>query len=204
IYLQQILQYSPTMTGVADVPFTLVLIVVAGVLANKIARFNPKAILVIAPLVVAAGLVYFSRIPVQANYWTDILPGIVLMAAGMAAVFVTTTMVTTSGVSHEESGLVSGLLNAGQQIGGAIGLAVLSVVSTSITKHELLTAQGNPAAMQIAVVHGFQRGFLVASLFAVGAAVVALVVLKVHKPTKADITQEAETEAEALAAVPGV
>jgi EmrB/QacA subfamily drug resistance transporter len=203
IYLQQILRYSPTKTGLADVPFTIVLIIVAGVLSNKIAKFNPKAILAIAPLVVAAGLVYFSRLPVQANYWIDVLPGIALMAAGMAAVFVTTTMVTTSGVSHEESGLVSGLLNTGQQIGGAIGLAVLSVVSTSITSHDLLTAHNNPALIQTAVVHGFQRGFLVASLFAVGAAVVALTVLKVHKPSAADIQQEAETEAESLAAVPG-
>lgn len=204
IYLQHVLKYSPTMTGVADVPFTLVLIAVAGVLSRKMAKLNPKAILAVAPLVVAAGLVYFSRLPVHAHYLTDILPGIVLMASGMAAVFVTTTMVTTSGVSHKESGLVSGLLNAGQQIGGAIGLAVLSVVSTSITKHDLAAAHGNPAATQIAIVHGFQRGFLVASLFAVGAAIVALVVLKIHKPTKADIAQEAETEAESLAAVPGV
>jgi EmrB/QacA subfamily drug resistance transporter len=204
IYLQHILKYSPTMTGVADVPFTIVLIIVAGVLSSKIAKLNPKAILVVAPLVVAAGLVYFARIPVQANYLTDILPGIVLMAAGMAAVFVTTTMVTTSGISHEESGLVSGLLNAGQQIGGAIGLAVLSVISTSVTKSDLAAAHGNPAAVQAAIVHGFQRGFLAASLFAVGAAAVALVILKVHKATEADLAQEAETEAESLAALPGV
>jgi EmrB/QacA subfamily drug resistance transporter len=204
IYLQQVLHYSPVKTGLADVPFTLVLIAIAGVLSSKISKFNPKAILVIAPLVVAAGLMYFARIPVHANYLTDILPGIILMAAGMAAVFVTTTMVTTSGVSHEESGLVSGLLNSGQQIGGAVGLAVLSVVSTSVTKSDIAAAHGNPAVMLDATVHGFQRGFMTGALFAVGASLVALVVLKVHKATKADIDQEAETEAEALAAIPGV
>ena len=203
IYLQQILHYSPTKTGVADVPFTLVLIVIAGFLSKHLGKINPKAVLVFAPLVVGAGLVYFSRIPVQASYFTDILPGIALMAAGMAAVFVTTTMVTTSGVSHEESGLVSGLLNTGQQVGGAIGLAVLSVISTSVTKHDMLTVHSAMDA-QAAIVHGFQRGFLAASLFAVGASVVALVVLKVHKANQSDIEQEAETEAESMAAIPGV
>ena len=203
IYLQQILKYSPTETGVADVPFTIVLIIIAGVLSRKIAKLNPKPILVIAPLVVASGLLYFSRIPVHSNYWIDILPGIALMASGMAAVFVTTALVTTSGVSHKESGLVSGLLNTAQQIGGAIGLAVLSVVSTSTTKQDLAAAHGNPAVVPTALVHGFQQGFLVASLFAVAASIVALVILKVHKPTAQEAAQGPETEAESLAAVPG-
>lgn len=203
IFLQQILHYSPTKTGLADVPFTLTLIAVAGFLSKRLTKFNPKVILVGAPLVVAAGLAYFARIPVHANYLADVLPGIVLMAAGMAAVFVTTTMVTTSGVSHQESGLVSGLLNTAQQIGGALGLAVLSVVSTAVTKHDIAANHGNPATLVQAVVHGFQRGFLVAAIFAIAASLVALTVLKVHKPTKTDLKQEAETEAEALAAVPG-
>jgi EmrB/QacA subfamily drug resistance transporter len=204
IYLQQVLQYSPTMTGVADVPFTLILIVVAGVLSSKLSKINPKAVLTIAPLVVAAGLLFFSRIPIHANYWTDIFPGIALMSMGMAAVFVTVTMVTTSGSSHEESGLISGLLNAGQQIGGAIGLAVLSVISTSVTKSDMEAAHGASSAALNATVHGFQRGFLAAAFFAIAASLVALIVLKVHKANKSDLDQEAETEAEALAAVPGV
>ena len=200
IYLQQIMQYSPTKTGAADVPFTLILIVVAGVLSRHIIKFNPKPLLVIAPLVVGAGLLFFARLPVHSNYWTDILPGIVLMSAGMAVVFVTTTLVTTSGVSHEESGLVSGLLNTAQQVGGAIGLAVLSVVSTSVTKHDL--AKGS-VDQTTALVHGFQRGFFASVLFTVGAAIVALVVLRTHKPTKYDLDEETETDAESLAAIPG-
>jgi EmrB/QacA subfamily drug resistance transporter len=210
IYLQQILHYSPTMTGVADVPFTIILIVVAGVLSRFIARINPKPILVIAPLVVAAGLAYFARIPVQAHYWTDIFPAIALMAAGMAAVFVTVTVVTTTGTSQEESGLVSGLLNTGQQIGGAIGLAVLSVVSTSVTKSDLADAAANatnPASVQAAVpaalVHGFQRGFATAALFAVAASLVAAVVIKARKPSPAQAERALEVEAEAVPAIAG-
>jgi EmrB/QacA subfamily drug resistance transporter len=203
IYLQQILLYSPTMTGVADLPFTIMIIIVAAVLSKNMARINPKAVLVVAPLIVAAGLLFFARIPVEANYWTDILPGIILMAGGMGAAFVVATIVTTSGVSHHESGLVSGLLNTGQQIGGAIGLAVLTVVSTTVTRGDMLAAQGNMAALPQALVHGFQRGFVVASVFALGASIVALVVIKAQKPTKDALKHETENEAEALPAIPG-
>ncbi|HSX00382.1 MAG TPA: DHA2 family efflux MFS transporter permease subunit [Patescibacteria group bacterium] len=204
IYLQQILHYSPTMTGVADLPFTLILILVAGTLSSRIGKLNAKALLIVAPLIVGAGLAFFARVPLHANYWTDILPGIALMAGGMAVVFVTTTMVTTSGVSHEESGLVSGLLNTAQQIGGALGLAVLAVVSTATTKHDLIAAHGNPAATPMALVHGFQRGFMMAVVFAVAASLVAATILKLHKPSATDLDREEENEAEALAAIPGV
>lgn len=198
IYMQQILHYSPTMTGVANLPFTLTIMLVAGILSKKISKLNPKMILVIAPLFVAAGLLYFTRVSVHASYWVDILPGIVLMAGGMAAVFVTATMVTTSGASHEESGLISGLLNAGQQIGGALGLAVLTVVSVAATKTQLVT---NPTAVPEALVHGFHQGFLVAAGFALAASLVAMIVLKAPKPFKGDLT---ESEAEAMPAIPGV
>lgn len=203
IYMQQILHYSPTKTGAANIPFTLTIMVVAGVLARNMKRINGKAVLVVAPLIAAAGLLYFSRIPVHASYATDILPGIIMMAAGMAMVFVTATLVTTSGVSHKESGLVSGLLNTGQQVGGAIGLAVLTVVSTAATKHEIVVRGGDPSFVQEAVVIGFRHGFLAAAAFAVAASIVALFVLKVRKPSEAELTEQPEDEAEALAAIPG-
>ncbi len=204
IYYQHLLGYSPTKTGVANLPFTAVIVVVAAILSKKIAKINPKAVLVVGSLSIVAGLLYMSHLPVHSVYWSNILPGVMLTAAGMASIFVTTTMVSTSGVSHQESGLVSGLLNTGQQVGGAIGLAVLTVVSTTVTKADIAAAQGNAAAIPAALVHGFQRGFMVASLFAIAGGVVALTVLKIHKPTKQDLDNEPETEAESLAAIPGV
>jgi EmrB/QacA subfamily drug resistance transporter len=202
IYLQQILGYSPTKTGAANLPFTLTIMVVAGVLSKHAAKINAKAVLTIAPLFVAAGLLFFARIPVHAYYLTDVLPGVILMASGMAAVFVMATMATTNGVSHKDSGLVSGLLNTGQQVGGAIGLAILTVVSTAATKSEL--ANNAIAGVPHALVHGFHQGFIMAAGFAVVASGVALVVFKVHKVTQSDLDQELETEAEAMPAIPGV
>lgn len=203
IYLQQILGYSPTMTGAANLPFTLTVMVIAGILSNKMGKLNPKTVLITGSLLVAAGLVFFARLPVDASYLTDVLPGMLLMASGMAAVFVAATMAATSGVSHQESGLVSGLLNTGQQVGGAIGLAVLTVVSTAATKSQLAASNGNPAAVPDALVYGFHRGFLWAAGFAVAAALAATFIFKVHKPSEADMAQEVEVEAEALPAIPG-
>lgn len=202
IYLQGILNYTPTQTGIANLPFTAVIILIAGTLSRRITKINIKPFLVAAPLLVAAGLLYLSRLPLNSNYWIDLLPGMVLMAAGMAITFVLVTVISTSGISHKESGLVSGLLNTSQQIGGAIGLAVLSVISTQATNDKIAAAQGNPAAMPEALVYGFQQGFLAAIGFAVAASVVALVVLRNRKANKNE-GDRLESEAEALAAIPG-
>lgn len=201
IYLQQVLNYTPTQTGVANLPFTLTIMAVAAYLSKQAATINTKLVLTVGPLVTAAGLLFFTRVPVDANYWTDILPGIILMASGMAAVFVMGTMAATNGVPNKESGLVSGLLNTSQQIGGAIGLAVLTVISTAATRTRLseIPSQPTPALLNDALVYGFHRGYLAAAAFAVAASVVALVVFDVHKPDHADL----EEEAEALAAIPG-
>ncbi len=188
IFLQQILLYSPTKTGLANLPFTLTIMLVSGVLSKRLATISAKKVLIVGPLLSAIGLLYFSRIPVDANYLTDILPGIMLMAAGMAMVFVTTSIATTDGTSRDESGLVSGLLNTGQQIGGAIGLAVLTVVSTAATRSELLVLGNNPAVLPQALVYGFQKGFIVAALFAIAASIVAATVFKSHASSNNDAT----------------
>jgi len=201
IFLQQVLGYSPTHTGVANLPFTLTIMITAATLSKKAASLNPQAVLVAGPLLVAAGLLYLSRVPVDAHYFTDILPGMVIMAAGMASVFVTATLAATNGVSPKESGLVSGLLNTGQQIGGAIGLAVLTVISTAATRSYLQSGAAN--GVNDALVHGFHRGFIAAAGFAVVASLVALFVFKVHKPTDNELKRETEVEAESLSPVPG-
>lgn len=196
IFMQQVLQYTPTHTGVANLPFTFTIMVVAATLSRKVTTINPKAILIIGPLLVAIALMYFARVPVDAKYWTDIFPGIVIMATGMAMVFVTATSAATSGVSQSESGLVSGLLNTGQQIGGAIGLAVLTVISTNATRGQLQYATpGYQPAIDNALVYGFHRGFIAAACFALGASLVAALVFKVRKPSAEELALRAEAEA---------
>lgn len=203
IYLQQILGYSPVMTGLANLPFTLTIMVVAGLLSRKAENINFKAVLAIGPLLTATGLLYFTQTTTDANYFTDILPGIILMATGMASVFVTATMAATNGVSQQESGLVSGLLNTGQQIGGAIGLAVLTVVSTAATTSFMQNRfPVNQNVINEGLVAGFHRGYIVAAGFAIISSLVALLVFKVYK--KGDTKPDIEDEIEAMPAIPGV
>lgn len=118
--------------------------------------------------------------------------------------FVALTLAATSGVKHEESGLVSGLLNTSQQIGGALGLAILTVISTSYTKSVLVAAHGNQAALPAALVGGFSRAFIVAMFFAISASIIAMIGLKNTKLTPDEVAHETETEGEAFPAVPGV
>lgn len=204
IYQQQILGFSPVEAGLAGLPFTITIGIVAGIISKVVLKTGYKPILVVAPLFVAAGLLYFSRVPVNGHYFTDILPGIILMATGMAATFVSITLAATSGVPAKDSGLASGLLNTSQQIGGALGLAILAGVSTAKTTSEMAAAQGNPAALPAAMVSGFHAAFYVAVGLALAAAVVALVGLKNHKMTKQEAEHEMEIEAEGFPVMPGV
>ena len=207
IYMQQVLGYSPVMTGLANLPFTLFIGTLAAITSKQIAKVAPKAILIAAPLLTALGLLYFSRLPVDGNYLTDILPGIALMASGMGATFVALTLAATSGVAAKESGLVSGLLNTSQQIGGAIGLAVLTTVSTAVTNNALAKAGAgaqNPAILNAALVDGFHTAFAIAAGLAVAASLIAFVGLKNSKLSKNDLKHEVEHEAESFPVVPGV
>jgi len=204
IYMQQVMGFSPTKTGIANLPFTLTIVTVAVILSRNIGKLNPKVILTIAPLLVAAGLLYLSRLDVDSSYLTDILPATIIMAAGMSSMFVTSTLVATSGVPHEETGLISGLLNTSPQVGGAVGLAILTFVSTTTTTNDMAAAGGNPAALLPAMMHGFQHGFIVASLLALVGCLIVLLVIKARKPTKAALEHELETEAESMPAIPGV
>jgi EmrB/QacA subfamily drug resistance transporter len=204
IYMQQILHYSPTKAGLANLPFTLFIGIFAGIVSKNIAKISPKTILVGAPLIVSAGLLYFSRIPLHGMYWQDIFPGIALMATGMGMTFVALTLAATSGVSHKDSGLVSGLLNTSQQIGGALGLAVLSALSTARTTREIAAAHGAASAIPGALVSGFRYAFLVAACLLVGASVIALIGLKGGKLSDHQLEHETEIEGETFPVVPGI
>lgn len=207
IYMQQVLGYSPVQTGLANLPFTFFIGITAAITSRKIAKVAPKAILMAAPLLTAAGLFYFSRIPVDGRYLTDILPGIALMASGMGATFVALTLAATSGVAPKESGLVSGLLNTSQQIGGAIGLAVLTTISTAVTNNALASpaaAVKDQAFINAALVDGFHMAFRIAACLAIAAALIAFIGLKGNKLTKDDLKHEIEHEAEGFPVVPGV
>ncbi len=185
LYLQEILGYTPIKTGVSFLVIPLAVAITATNVPRVIKRVGYKPVLMVAPLVVSAGLFWVSHIPVDGSYWHDVAPGMILLGLGMGATFVSATIAATSGVPHHESGLASGLLNTSQQLGGAIGLAVLTGIATSSTARYLsslnLTAAPTQLQQATATVHGFQDGYLIASTFGIAAALIATFVIKQQK-----------------------
>lgn len=180
LYIQNILQFSPVQTGLSFLPVTFIIGVTATVMSNFVAKIGFKPLLIVAPLLVGAGLFLLSHVTVGGSYLTDVLPGLAFVAFGMGTAFVTLTIAATSGVPANESGLASGLLNTSQQIGGALGLAILSGIAASRSA-EVAQLTGNIAE---ATVEGFQSAFLWGLSFTIAAALLALTVIKQVKGHK--------------------
>jgi EmrB/QacA subfamily drug resistance transporter len=179
LYIQTILGYSPVLSGLCYLPITIIIGMTAPNAAKLIGKIGFKPLLIIAPLLMAAGLTYLSRIPVDGTYWVDVFPGLAVMAVGMGLSFVSITIAATSGVPANESGLASGILNTSQQIGGALGLAILSGVAASRTKEVLMSSHTHDALATVnATVQGYHRAFHVGVGFALFASVTAIVLIR--------------------------
>jgi len=189
LYVQNILGYSPVRTGLSFLVIPVCIAISATQVPRLIKKTGYKPILMVAPLVVAVGLFMLAHVPLQGSYVHNLLPGFALLGLGMGATFVPITIAATSGVSGRESGLASGLLNTSQQIGGALGLAILAGVSTSSALHfaKGVTDPTSLTAAQAAL-HGYHAAFYVASGFMVGAALIATIVLQ--QKGKVGVAQE--------------
>ncbi|MFL6132237.1 MAG: MFS transporter [Nocardioidaceae bacterium] len=175
LYVQTVLGFDALHTGLAFLPTSLVM----GTLsvrysASLIDRLGARTVLVPGLVLIAAGLALFARVPVQGSYLVDVLPGTLLLGAGVGVSFPALMMLSMSGATASDAGLASGLVNTTVQVGAALGLAVLATLSGSRT--EALLARGVPAP--IATTAGFQRGFLVAAALVVVAVCVAMTVLR--------------------------
>jgi MFS family permease len=157
LYMQQVLGYSPIHAGLSYLPLAVTIIVAAGLGGQLVTRFGFKPVLAAGMVFVALGLLWFSRVSVGGGFLTDILGPSLLAAAGLGFGFVTSTIAAVSGIGEREQGLASGLINTSQQIGGALGLAVLSTIATSRTDHVM--ASGT-SSLHNALTEGFQSAFL--------------------------------------------
>jgi EmrB/QacA subfamily drug resistance transporter len=170
LYMQNVLGYSAIHTGLAYLPLTLVVVVGAGVASQLLGRVGTRPLMFAGALISAGGIYWLSRIPVHGSYVSDLLPGMLLLGVGVAPMFVAVATAANAGVPADKAGLAASLLNASQQLGGALGLAILTAVATSQTQHQL-AAHSSPSH---AVVSGFQHGLFVGSIFLVVAAFIAL------------------------------
>src|SRR4051794_16872841 len=137
LYLQQVLGYNALKTGVAYLPLSFTIIASSTIASGVVDRLTPKPVLVGGLLITTVGFVLFTRLQVHGDYVGRVVPAMVVMGIGLGMSFVPVTIAATTGVAAEDSGLASGLLNTVQQVGGSLGLAVLSAVSTSRTTRAL-------------------------------------------------------------------
>ncbi|HEX2495460.1 MAG TPA: DHA2 family efflux MFS transporter permease subunit [Gaiellaceae bacterium] len=174
LYMQQVLGYSPMKTGVAYLAVAGSAIVTSTIAAQLVTRVGVKPVIVAGMAFLAAGLLYFTQVSVGGTYLGDLLPGFLLIAAGLGFSFVPISIAALAGVQASEAGLASGLFNTSQQIGGALGIAALSAVATS--KTEAGVAAGTP--LPKALTDGFESAFIWGGAVAIVGILVALVLVR--------------------------
>jgi EmrB/QacA subfamily drug resistance transporter len=183
-YLQEILHYSPIVTGLAFMPLNLTFIAAAQASSRLVRRIGPRRLIMTGTAGAAIGLLWLSRITPGSTYLVQILPGMEFLALGLGLVFVPNTLNALSGVDRRESGIASAMLNVSQQVGGTLGLSALVTVSATATANHLAgrIAAGTAAlparVVNEALVQGWATGFRLAALFAIAALVTAIVVLR--------------------------
>ncbi len=197
LYMQQVLGYSAIKSGFSYLPLALTIIVSAGIASQLVTRIGFKPVMVAGMAFVAAGLLWFSQVSLGGGYVQDVLGPSLLAAVGLGFSFVSTTIAAVSGVEEREAGLASGLINTSQQIGGALGLAVLATVANSRTKDVL--AQGGAGSLPDALTEGFQAAFLGGACFALLGIVVALVLIRTRDSRAHVALEQGERPAEAPA-----
>ena len=171
LYLQGVLGFSALETGLAYLPLSIFIILSAGAASQLVTRLGFKPPLTAGLVLIAIGLLWFSRVDPGGSYVGDVLFPSLIVAVGLGFSFVPVTIAAVTGTSPAEAGLASGLINTSQQIGGALGVAILASVANSVTNGSTLA---NPGA---ALTEGFQAAFLVGAGFAVAGAILTQVLI---------------------------
>ncbi len=187
LYVQNVLGYSPIQAGAAFVPFTVGIVIGAGLSQTLVRRIGLRSVGIVGMVLGTIGMLLFLRLDVDGQYVADLLPGIALVSIGMGLTFVPVTLIATSGISSGDAGLASGLLNTSQQVGGALGLAILSTLATSKTTSALADGvQGGHA-----LVEGFHIAYIAGAGFLAAGAVLLALMLKRSDVEQIDVEDAA-------------
>ena len=169
LYMQNVLGYSPIKAGLAYLPLCFAVGFAATGAGRALSRVGTRPLIIVGAIVTAGGVYWLSRIPVHGSFLTDLLPGMLVMSVGIGAMFVAVATAANAGVRPDQAGLAAALLNSAQQVGGALGLAVLSAIATARSSH--LLAAGAP--LPDALTSGFQRALLAGSIALAASAIIA-------------------------------
>jgi EmrB/QacA subfamily drug resistance transporter len=179
LFIQNILHYAPVVTGLCFLPVPIIIGVLSYYAPIMLDRWGFKLLLVVGTGLATVGIFLMSFISAHSVYLTGLLPPLVILACGFGVAFVAITVAATTGVPSHESGLASGLINTSQQVGGALGLAVLAVVANSTTAASLASR-----GVTGATILGYQRAFLCSAILMAMALIVGIVVIRVPVKTK--------------------
>ncbi len=158
LYMQQVLGYSPIKTGVAYLAVAGTAVIWANVAAVAVNRMGVKPALVFGMGLLTIGLVYFTQVSVDGSYWADLFPGFLILGLAIPFAFVPITIAALAGTKPQEAGLASGLINTSQQIGGAVGIALLSTIAVSTTDDAVTAGDPVPVALTDGFVNAFWAG----------------------------------------------
>jgi len=170
LYMQNVLGYSQLQAGSAYLPATAGVAISSGIASQLFSRVGTRPIIISGALISAGAVYWLSRIPVNGSYLGDLLPGLVIMSFGLGFVFVGVNTAANAGVPADKAGLAAALVNTSTWVGGALGLAIFSVIATSRTHHLLAAGAAQPDALTA----GFQRALAACSIFILAAAAIAL------------------------------
>jgi EmrB/QacA subfamily drug resistance transporter len=160
LYLQVILGYSPLKSGFAFLPFTAGIIIFAGIASQLLPKFGPKPLMIPGLTAASIGLLYLSNITPDTSYLTHVLPALLVMSSGMALVFIPLTTTSLHGVSNQDTGVASAMVNTSQQIGGSLGTALLNTIAaTATTTYMTANAALGDKLQPFAMTHGFTVAF---------------------------------------------
>ncbi len=173
LYLQQVLGFSALEAGVSYLPLAIAIILSAGAASALVTRLGFKNVLIAGMVLVAVALAWFSQIEPDGTFVVDVLGPSILAGVGLGFAFVPVTIAAVTGIEPHEAGLASGLINTSQQIGGALGLAILASIANASTKDAFQTGADTPSALTT----GFADAFTVGACFAVAGAVLAAVLI---------------------------
>ena len=175
LYLQNVLHYSPIKTGISYLPLAIGIILSAGAASQLVTRFGFKPPLIAGLLFIAGGLLWFSQVPgTGGSFAADVLGPSILAAVGLGFSFVPVTIAAVTGTEPHEAGLASGLINTSQQVGGALGLAILATIANSQTQSQFHAGVHNTS---VALTNGFDRAFLVGAGFALAGAILTALLI---------------------------
>jgi EmrB/QacA subfamily drug resistance transporter len=162
LYMQQVLGFSALKTGVGYLAVAGTAVIWANVAAFAVTRVGVKPALILGMSLLTLGLLYFTQVSVDGTYWTDLFPGFMVLGVAIPFAFVPITIAALAGTKPQEAGLASGLINTSQQIGGAVGIAVLSTIAVTTTDDAVADGTAVPVALTDGFVNAFWAGTAIA------------------------------------------